>query len=181
MPENYAAWASRWRVRMGFALAAAFLFLAQPSRATLLAGGALALAGLLWRAWAAGYLAKNEWLATSGPYSCTRNPLYLGSAVMGLGGALAGRSWIMGVAFTAYFALVYGPVMKREAQFLRRQFPQAYETYASHVPLFFPKLPRLRTGREKFQRRLYLKNREYEAAAGYAAVMLFLALKMWLR
>ena len=181
MPENYAAWASRWRVSMGFALAAAFLFLAQPSPATLLSGGALALAGLFWRAWSAGYLAKNQWLATAGPYSSTRNPLYLGSAVMGLGGALAGRSWIMGVAFIAYFGLVYGPVMKREAQFLRRQFPEAYEPYASQVPLFFPKLRRSPAATGKFEWRLYRKNREYEAAAGYASVMLFLALKMWLR
>ena len=107
MPKDYATWASRWRVSLGFALAIAFLILAQPRVAMLLSGGALALAGLLLRAWAAGHLAKNQRLATGGPYSYTRNPLYLGSALMGLGGALAGRSWIMGVAFTAFFVLVY--------------------------------------------------------------------------
>ena len=94
---------------------------------------------------------------------------------------MAGRSWILGVAFAAFFALVYWPVMKREAQFLRREFPEAFEPYARQVPLFFPKWPRLPAGSEKFQRRLYLKNREYEAAAGYVSAVLFLALKMWLR
>ena len=166
---------------MGFALAAAFLILAQPSVALLFCGAAITLAGLLLRAWSAGYLDKNQRLATGGPYSYTRNPLYLGSAVMGLGGALAGRSWIMGAAFAAFFILVYWPVMKREAQFLRREFPQAFEPYAKQVPLFFPRLPRILAGSEKFQWPLYLKNREYEAAAGYLAAMLFLALKMWLR
>jgi protein-S-isoprenylcysteine O-methyltransferase Ste14 len=166
---------------LGFALAAAFFILAQPSVAWLLCGGALALAGLLWRAWSAGYLAKNQRLATRGPYSYTRNPLYLGSAVMGLGGAVAGRSWIMGVAFAAFFVLVYWPVMEREAQLLRREFTEAYDAYARQVPLFFPKWPRIPAGSEKFQWRLYLKNREYEAATGYASAMLFLALKMWLR
>jgi protein-S-isoprenylcysteine O-methyltransferase Ste14 len=166
---------------LGFALAIAFLILAQPRVAMLLSGGALALAGLLLRAWAAGHLAKNQRLATGGPYSYTRNPLYLGSALMGLGGALAGRSWIMGVAFTAFFVLVYWPVMEREARFLRQEFPEAYEQFARQVPLFFPKLRRIRAGSEKFQWQLYLKNREYEAALGYGAIMFFLALKMWLR
>ena len=181
MPKDYATGASRWRVSLGFALAIAFLILAQPRVAMLLSGGALALAGLLLRAWAAGHLAKNQRLATGGPYSYTRNPLYLGSALMGLGGALAGRSWIMGVAFTAFFVLVYWPVMEREARFLRQEFPEAYEQFARQVPLFFPKLRRIRAGSEKFQWQLYLKNREYEAALGYGAIMFFLALKMWLR
>jgi protein-S-isoprenylcysteine O-methyltransferase Ste14 len=181
MPKDYATWASRWRVPLGFVLAAAYLILAQPCMGFLLSGAALALAGLLLRAWAAGYLAKNQRLVTGGPYSYTRNPLYLGTAVMGLGGAVASRSWIMGVAFAAFFVLVYWPVMKREAQFLRQEFPEAFQSYARQVPLFFPKLPRIPAGSEKFQWRLYLKNREYEAATGYVAAMLFLALKMWLR
>jgi protein-S-isoprenylcysteine O-methyltransferase Ste14 len=166
---------------LGFALAAAFLILAQPSVVVLLSGTAIMLAGLLLRGWSAGYLAKNQRLATGGPYSYTRNPLYLGSAVMGLGGAVAGRSWIIGVAFAAFFVLVYWPVMKREAQFLQGEFPEAFGTYAKQVPLFFPKLTRISAGNEKFQRALYLKNHEYEAATGYVAAMLFLALKMWLR
>jgi protein-S-isoprenylcysteine O-methyltransferase Ste14 len=181
MPKDYATWAFRWRVPLGFVLAAVYLILAQPSVALLLSGAALALAGLLFRAWSAGYLAKNQRLATGGPYSYTRNPLYLGSAVMGLGGAVAGRSWIMGAAFAAFFLLVYWPVMEREAQFLQREFPGAFEPYARQVPLFFPKLPRSAAASEKFQWGLYLKNREYEAAMGYVAAMLFLALKMWLR
>ena len=181
MPKDYATWASRWRVPLGLVLAAAYFILAQPSLALLLSGAVLALAGLSLRAWSAGYLAKNQRLVTGGPYSYTRNPLYLGSAVMGLGGAVAGRSWIMGVAFAAFFVLVYRPVMEREAQFLQREFPEAFELYARQVPLFFPKLPRIPAASEKFQWRLYLKNREYEAAMGYVAAMLFLALKMWLR
>jgi protein-S-isoprenylcysteine O-methyltransferase Ste14 len=166
---------------MGFGLAAFYLFLAQPAPKLLLCGAALGFAGLLLRAWAAGHLAKNQRLATGGPYAHTRNPLYLGSAVMGLGGALAGRSWLLGGAFAVLFALVYWPVMKREARFLEKEFPEAFESYARRVPLFFPRLSPWRGGGERFEWRLYFRNREYEAAAGYAGVMLFLALKMWLR
>ncbi len=181
MHKDYAVWASRWRVPLGFVLAAAYLIVAQPSVVALVLGGAVSLAGLLLRAWSAGHLAKNQRLATGGPYSHTRNPLYLGSGLLGLGFAIAGRSWIMGVGFAAFFVLVYGPVMNREAQFLRREFPEAFEQYAKQVPLFLPKLSRMPGGNEKFLWRLYLKNREYEAAAGYVAGMVFLAIKMWLR
>jgi len=181
MRKDYAAWAARWRVALGFGLAAAFLVVAQPSRLLLLCGGAIALAGLLIRAWSAGYLAKNQRLVTGGPYSYTRNPLYLGSALMGLGCAVAGRSWIMGVAFAAFFVLVYGAVIKRETRFLRREFPEAFELYAKQVPLFFPKWSGISAPGESFEWRLYLKNREYEAATGYVSGMLFLALKMLLR
>jgi len=181
MPKDYAKWASRWRVALGFVLASAYLILAQPSPGLLLSGAAIMLAGLLLRAWSAGYLAKNLRLATGGPYSYTRNPLYLGSAVMGLGAAVAGRSWIMGIAFIAFFVLMYVPVMKREAHFLQQEFPEAFASYARQVPLFFPRLSRVSAGHEKFQWRLYFNNREYEAAAGYVAVVLFLAFKMWLR
>lgn len=181
MSKDYAAWATRWRVPMGFGVGVLYLILAQPEPKLLLSGAAVAFAGLLLRAWSAGYLAKNQRLATGGPYAYTRNPLYLGSAVMGLGGALAGRSWIAGVAFAVFFVLVYWPVMEREARFLRKEFPQTFELYARQVPLFFPKLIRVHPAGERFEWRLYLNNREYEAAAGYVAVMLLLALKMWLR
>ena len=180
MAEDYATWASRWRVPTGFGLAVLYLLLAHPTPKLLLSGGALALAGLLVRAWAAGHLAKNRRLSTGGPYAYTRNPLYLGSAVMGLGGALAGRSWLAGGAFVALFALVYWPVMQRETRFLRREFPEAFESYARQVPLFFPRLSPFRAGGERFDWRLYRRNREYQAAAGYAGIMLFLVLRLWL-
>jgi len=181
MPNDYATWASRWRVPLGFGLGILYFALAQPSPKLLLCGAVVALAGLLWRAWTSGYLAKNQRLATSGPYAHTRNPLYLGSAVMGLGAAMAGRAWTMGAALAVFFALVYWPVMKREARFLSREFPETYQRWASQVPLFFPRLARQSNAGEKFQWRLYRQNREYEAAVGYVAAMLLLALKMWLR
>jgi protein-S-isoprenylcysteine O-methyltransferase Ste14 len=180
MPRDYATWASRWRVPLGFGLAACYLLLAQPTPKLLLCGAAVSLAGLLLRAWAAGHLAKNQRLATGGPYAYTRNPLYLGSAVMGLGGALAGRAWLIGAAFAVLFVLVYWPVMQREARFLGNEFPESFESYAGQVPLFFPRLSPRPGGGERFDWRLYLRNHEYEAAAGYAGVMLFLALRMWL-
>ena len=181
MDERYAAWAARWRVPLGFALGAAYLIFSRPTFKLLAAGGLLALAGVLLRALSAGYLAKNESLATSGPYAYMRNPLYLGSLLMGLGFALAGGSWALGAALLVFFLAVYLPVVHREAEGLRRKFGEAYEQYAREVPLFVPRLRRARLSNEKFIWQRYRTNREYEAALGYLVALVFLALKAWLR
>ncbi len=181
MHNGYAAWAARWRVPLGFALGLAYLVFAQPRPALLGAGAIVALLGLLLRAWSAAHLLKNRQLATSGPYAHTRNPLYLGSALMGLGFAVAGGSWILGAAFLAFFLAVYWPVIRREEQFLRQEFGETYARYAAAVPLFFPRLRRAGNGRGKGSWGQYRRNREYEAALGYLAGLLFLVFKARLR
>jgi protein-S-isoprenylcysteine O-methyltransferase Ste14 len=181
MNERYAAWAARWRVPLGFGLGVAYLVWSRPRASLLVAGGLVALVGLLIRGAAAGYLEKNRELATAGPYRYTRNPLYLGSFVMGAGLAVAGGSWPLAAAFLVLYALVYGAVIRREEAMLRSQFGEAFERYAASVPLFFPAFLKRRDGRpagDGFRWERYRKNREYEAALGYALVMLFLVIKL---
>lgn len=90
---------------------------------------------------ASGYLEKDRRLATGGPYAWTRNPLYLGSLLVGLGFTLAtGRMFLL-VVLVALFAAVYFPVMKREAERLEAAFPGDYSFYASRVPLLVPRVP----------------------------------------
>ena len=202
MDKGYAAWAARWRVPLGFTLAAAYLVFSQPTRSRLLWGGSIALLGVAMRGWAAGFLEKNQSLATDGPYRYTRNPLYLGSALTGIGLATAGGSVVMLLAFAGLFLLVYGPVMRREEHLLRQKFGAVYEGYRANVPRLVPGRPRssespIRIGAvergdgvsgqagpaagERFEWARYRKNREYEAALGFAAALAFLVLKMWLR
>lgn len=178
--RGYSAWAARWRVPLGFILGGAYLIFSRPSVVLLVPGGVVALTGIVIRALAAGHLDKNQRLATSGPYARTRNPLYLGSLLIGVGFSLAGGSWILGVVFAFLFLLVYFPVMRRESDFLRGQFAGLYDRYAACVPLFLPRLtawdgPDSGMG---FRWDRYRKNREYEAAIGYVAGIGFLALKI---
>ena len=180
MNRAYAAWASRWRVPLGFLLGAAYLLFCRPTPKLYLAGGLVAVTGLLLRALAAGHLVKNQKLAITGPYSWTRNPLYLGSAMMGAGFAVAGGNWILALAFILLFAAVYWPVIRREEEHLRREFGGVYDEYAQRVPLFLPRFRRPE-GSEKFQWKQYRKNHEYEAFFGYVLVMVFLAFRMWRR
>lgn len=181
MDSGYAAWAARWRVPMGFALGAAYLVFSRPTPRLLIVGAIVALLGLLVRAYAAGSLDKNRTLAVSGPYAYTRNPLYLGSSIMGCGFAIAGGSWALGLAFAALFVLVYWPVMRREAEFLQQQFGEIYARYAQAVPFFLPTGRRAPAAGEGFQWVLYRRNREYQAAAGFLAGIIFLVLKMVLK
>ncbi len=139
--------------------------------------------GLVVRGAAAGYLEKGRALATAGPYRYTRNPLYLGSFIIGSGLAVAGGSWPLAAAFVALYIAVYAPVMRREEAALGSQFGENFERYAATVPLFLPALSKRGDGHpasEGFRWGRYLKNREYEAALGFALVMLFLAVKMYL-
>lgn len=180
MASNYAAWAARWRVTLGFLFGLAYLIFSRPTVKLLIAGGAVAAVGLAIRAYAAGHLAKNRSLAMNGPYAYTRNPLYLGSALMGAGFALAGGSWILGGALLVLFAAIYWPVIRREEDYLRREFGEVYDQYAQRVPLFLPRMGRGAAG-EKFQWKQYRRNHEYEALLGFLALITFLAAKIWMR
>jgi protein-S-isoprenylcysteine O-methyltransferase Ste14 len=180
VPESYLAWAARWRVPLGFLLAAGYFYFAQPTPQVLLAGAALAAVGIVLRALAAGYLQKGQGLSRSGPYAYVRHPLYLGSAFLVAGFALAaGRLWLAAV-LAAFFAAVYLPVMLREEAEMRAGFPSEYAAYAAAVPRLLPSLrrPAGGGGGARFEWRLYWRNREYKALLGYVAALALLYLRM---
>jgi protein-S-isoprenylcysteine O-methyltransferase Ste14 len=172
--------AQRLRVPLGFVLAPVFLAFAAPTAASLAVGAAIAVAGAAVRAWASGHLRKMTQLTTSGPYSRTRNPLYLGTFLMVAGAATAGGRWWLGLLFGGAYLLVYVPVMLAEVDTMRALFPGQYERWAASVPLFLPRLTpaEVPNADARFDGRLYLQYREYRAALGLAAVFGFLVIKM---
>jgi protein-S-isoprenylcysteine O-methyltransferase Ste14 len=164
-------------------LAVPFLWLARPTPLHLAAGAPLALLGLLIRAWAAGAIRKEEELTTGGPYAHTRNPLYLGSLLLGLGVTVAGGHWAWPLLFLAFFAAAYGRTMASEHRLLAELFGERHAAWAAHVPAFLPRLsPWREPGAEQasFSWRRYRRNREWEAALGALAGLAFLALRAWL-
>lgn len=167
--------ARRIRVPLGFAFAAIYLWLAQPSRFSIAFGCLVALLGLLLRAYASGHLRKNEQLATSGPYAYTRNPLYLGSLVIAAGFAVAALSWWIAFIAVIIFVTIYIPVMRSEETFLRNNFPE-FSDYFNHVPQLIPRLSPYQSSSTGFSAHLYWKHREYNAVLG--AVLMFAALIM---
>ena len=131
--------ARRIRVPLGFVFAVLYFWLARPTWRFIALGAILIVPGLLIRALASGHVRKNEALATSGPYAYTRNPLYLGSLLMGVGFAVAARSWWVGVVLVVMFFAIYLPVIRGEEAFLREKFPE-FEEYARRVPRMFPRI-----------------------------------------
>jgi protein-S-isoprenylcysteine O-methyltransferase Ste14 len=176
---GWAQIARRIRVPLGFFFAVFYFWLARPSWRSMALGAILVVPGLLVRALASGHVRKNEALATSGPYAYTRNPLYLGSLLIGLGFAVTARSWWVGLALALMFFAIYLPVIRNEETFLRRKFSE-FDEYARRVPRMFPRLARGAPSQApaKFSWDLYLKHREYNAVLGALAMMAGLILKL---
>lgn len=179
--KRYAEIAARIRVPSGFLVAGVYAVFARPTGRSLAVGAAVALFGILLRGYAAGHLEKNERLAISGPYAYTRNPLYLGSALVALGFAIAGRVWWLGLLFAAYLIAVYWPVVREEEAHLAALFAD-FPQYAAAVPRFWP-VGRARpalysSASSRFRWTLYSRNQEYNALLGYLLALAALIWKM---
>jgi protein-S-isoprenylcysteine O-methyltransferase Ste14 len=174
----------RFRVRLGYPLAIVVLGFARPMPQSIAAGALVGAIGLWLRAYAAGHLHKQEALTVTGPYAFTRNPLYLGSAILAAGVAVAARSWISAAILIAYFAIFYSFVMRREERELSARHGAVFEEYAKAVPLFFPRLtPAKLRGEpaESFSFAQYKKNHEWQAATGFLLLLIALVMIWSLR
>jgi protein-S-isoprenylcysteine O-methyltransferase Ste14 len=174
---------ARWRVRLGYVVAVITLVLARPTPSSIAIGALVGMIGLGVRAYAAGYLHKQEVLTTTGPYACTRNPLYFGSSLLALGAAIAMHSVWAAALLLVYFALVYTFVMRREEMELGQKHGDTFNAYAAAVPLFFPKLFGASTSPNGsgFSWAQYKKNHEYQASLGFALLLAGLVLIWRLR
>lgn len=172
----------RFRVPLGFIFAVVFLVFARPTMLSLIIGAVISIIGLLTRAWASGHIRKNKTLAISGPYAYTRNPLYVGSFIMGLGFTIASGVWWLAILFAILFLGIYLPVMRVEAKELIAIFGEEFENYANAVPLFIPRLTAYKnenSASNKFEMELYLKYREYRAGIGVGLALCVLAVKAY--
>ncbi len=167
--------ALRWRVRVGLMATILALIFANPSFLSFFVSLAVCLLGLFLRTWAAGHLRKDKELTVSGPYSYTRNPLYLGNLVIGIGVIIASRSlWVL-LIFTFYFLFFYPLLIKEEREKMKRLFPQEYDQYGKQVPLLFPSQRTFSfSEKAKFSWELYWNNKEWRALAGSGLLWLFL-------
>jgi protein-S-isoprenylcysteine O-methyltransferase Ste14 len=166
---------------LGFVLGVSYVLFARPTPIRLLTGAAIAVIGLALRAWASGHIVKNDRLATGGPYAFTRNPLYFGSFLIGCGFAVAAH-WVLLLIVWLFFALVYAPVIAREAEKVRQLHPAEYEEWARNVPPFVPRLTPwrnpARADTAPFSPSLYMRHREWQAALGFALAIVVLVVRM---
>ncbi|HEV3219687.1 MAG TPA: isoprenylcysteine carboxylmethyltransferase family protein [Candidatus Acidoferrales bacterium] len=171
----------RWRVAAGYPFAIACFWLAKPTWTSLEYGAAVAIAGLIVRALAAGVVRKREELTTSGIYSWTRNPLYFGSIMLAAGIVVASRSWIVAALAAAYLAVFYPIVIRNEERFLRERFGAQFDSYVAQVSVFLP-WPSGRKGNgASFSFAQWARNHEYRALIGAAVGFALMIFRMWLR
>jgi protein-S-isoprenylcysteine O-methyltransferase Ste14 len=170
-------------VPLGFLFAAWYLVIARPVSITIyLLCLDLVVLGCLLRSWAAGYLFKGKRVAVGGPYAYIRNPLYVGSFILGGGFCVAlwqrplpVSSSVIGLAFLLGFGVIYRAKALAEEQELATNLGEPYRTYAGRVPPFIPTRGRVGgLGEQRFSWELYRRNQEYECLLGSAVVLLYL-------
>ncbi len=141
----------------------------------------IAALGVLIRAWAAGYLKKDQELACEGPYMIARHPLYLGSCILSLGMILTIQHWFVTIFFGGLTVLIYQHTIRHEEKNLVKHFGDKYRELQKNTGPLWPKpaglLLALKSPNKLFQGfsfNQYLKNKEYECLAGVIAIFLIL-------
>ena len=103
--------------------------------------------GLGLRAWAAacagGHTRSGQieapQLVTGGPYAFVRNPIYIGSFVLGLGVVgLLGDPWLL-VPHFLVFTVFFGAIVPAEEQFLLSRYGEEYARFRAAVPKVIPR------------------------------------------
>ena len=72
-------------------------------------------------------------LVVSGPYRWTRNPMYVGMALLTLGAALWLNTWWIVLLLAPVLVAIDRLVIAREEDYLRRRFGSDYEAYMQRV------------------------------------------------
>jgi len=107
----------------------------------------LLFAGMILRTWAGGCAGSHtgdskiqaRHLATSGPYAYVRNPIYLGTILIGIGMVgIIGDSHLLPLCALT-FVVLYAVIVPAEEKFLRENFGAEYEAYFQAVPRWIPR------------------------------------------
>lgn len=150
----------KYRSSVGFVSLIVLLYLAEPSPKSVSIGFFFIIAGMFFRGWASGYINKDNELATKGPYALTRNPLYFGNFILGVGIAIAGNNIYSYAIFIAFYALFFPFLMTIEHKRLKKKFGKKYKEWAKDSNSFFPKLKKVDC--HGFNISYYMKNKEYQ-------------------
>ncbi|MBI2884946.1 MAG: isoprenylcysteine carboxylmethyltransferase family protein [Candidatus Omnitrophica bacterium] len=125
---------------------------ARTSETSLRVGVLLALLGEVIRLWANGYVGHRKVntahagleakkigsLITAGPYAYMRNPLYVGTFLIGIGLCVAAQSVWGALGVVLFYALTYVPKVRQEEALILEEWGEAYAAYQRAVPRWVP-------------------------------------------
>jgi len=102
------------------------------------------LLGVLSRVWAQQHirfrLNEKRHLATTGPYSFIRHPLYVANTLICLGMTFASELLWMAPVTLLWCAVLYATVARYEEQRMLRKYGAVYGEYMERVPRWVPRL-----------------------------------------
>jgi len=150
----------KYRSTVGIICLIAVLYLSEPTMVSIPTGFFIMLLGVFFRGWSSGYINKDNELATKGPYSLTRNPLYFGNFILGIGIAFAAHNIYAYVICFVFYFLFFPFLISIENKRLKKKFGEKYETWSKNLNTFFPKIKIIKDS--QFNISFYMKNREYK-------------------
>ena len=127
------------RLILGWLFSVLFILDASPTLKSIGMSLPLIIFGESIRIWAAGTLHKTKELTVSGPYAYTRNPLYIGSFLVGLGFIVLGQSWWLVTIMLLLFWAIYKGTVQHEENNLIIHFKDKFELYKKNVPRLIPR------------------------------------------
>jgi steroid 5-alpha reductase family enzyme len=167
------------RITTSLAIGLAFILLSRPTPRSILIGVPIILVGEFFRTLSSGYLEKNASISIGGPYSITRNPLYVGNFLIGLGFVIVANRPILLPFFLFLFGFIYHATIEEEEKNLHKRYGDVFLSYKASVPRFFPRLWQWRGNGQSFDWSLVIKHREYLTWLGIMGVIFVLAAKMF--
>lgn len=107
-----------------------------------MAGIVMIFLGIVGRLWSTLYIGgrKSAEVVTGGPYSVTRNPLYVFSTIAAAGVGAQMGSFTAMIGFGLLCAFAFHIVILREERFLSEVMGASYKDYLARVPRFVPNL-----------------------------------------
>lgn len=127
------------RQGLGLALMPFFAALARPLPSLFWAGALIVLAGAVVRLYASGFIVKNQQLATDGPYSLVRHPLYTGNLLELVGFTVASGLWWAPLVSVAFWWFWYPTAIEYEDRKLRRIFGERCAEWQRATPAVVPR------------------------------------------
>jgi hypothetical protein len=132
------------RQGLGLVIMAVYSVLADPQPMLFVVGAVLALSGMLVRLYASGYIIKNQKLATDGPYSLVRHPLYTGNLLMMIGFTFISGLWWAILLSALIWWFYYPTAIEYEDRKLHGIFGEDWEQWSRTVPAVIPVSLKLR-------------------------------------
>src|SRR5210317_1661837 len=124
---------------IGLLLVAVCAYFARPDSGTVSIGLALAALGQVFRIYAAGYIFKNKQLASTGPYSLVRHPLYLGNFIILIGFTIAAANLYVAAGVVVFFLVWYPAAIAYEDSKLENIFGDEWRAWSKNIYAIIPR------------------------------------------